>query len=140
MKRAKRFLAQLALLPVLLLINAIDRGVFQALVVLSIVVIWPISVAVALILVWLSREAERLDGPIPESMVETTDNAVTNALQYTGLVGAVVLVYWLDRGGGLWFVALSWSIMLGGFSPTAWLRTLRLVWWPMIQRRSNGGK
>lgn len=152
MTRGIRFGAQLALLPLLWLLS-FDPNAFTLAVGTALLVVWPLTLAVAGILVWLVREAEcraREDPTfaVPGSMVEAAENAVTDALEATGLAVAGLLavlnvLHVIDLSALLparpLLVFLGWALILHGVPPVSWLRTLRRVWIPMLGSRFGRG-
>jgi hypothetical protein len=138
MTRGRRFAAQLVLLPLLWLVQSLNPIGFTLVVAGSIVIVWPVSLAVAAILVWLARQAEQGPDAVSETLVEAADNAVTLALVSTGLaVAGVVSIARLvgfEIPGRPILILLGWALVLVGVPALSWLRTLRNVWLPMVRR------
>src|SRR5947207_5371058 len=115
MKRGRRFVAQLVILPALWFLDSLDDKLFQAVISLAILIEWPITVAVAGILIWLSRQVPEI-----ETLVEAADNALTEALRQSSLVFVAAAVILRLVGvitvpiGPIIIVLLSYAIVLGG--------------------------
>jgi len=141
MSRGPRFVGQVALLPLLWLISY-DVTLFTFVVGVALLVVWPVAIAVAWILVWLARDTERRGREVPATMLEAADNAVTDALEATGLAAAAMLailnaLHVIDLSAILpvrpVLILLGWSLILHGFPPISWMRTLRSVWLPRLR-------
>lgn len=141
MTRVRRVLVQLALLPVLWVIADVSRDAFTTVVAISLLVVWPLSLAVAGILVWLVRTAEQdpEHRGVPATLAEAAENAVSLALVETGLAAvagiAALRLFGIVIGGQFALVILGWSLIILGAPSLSWLRTLRDVWIPMLNRR-----
>lgn len=141
MTRAPRFLAQLALLPLLALLASADDRAFQLVVAVSIIIVWPLTVAVAVVLVWIARSAQRSGRDVPHSLTEAADTMATVALISTGVAGAGVVAVvriilpQLAPPGRPALVLLGWACALVGVPALGYLRTLTRVWLPMLGER-----
>lgn len=144
MSRGRRFAWQVALLPLLAGIAYASTDAFTLVVAAAATLGWGVSVVVALILVGLARAAERDAAkpggvPVPETLVESADNAVTQALIATGVAVAAILAAARVLGllppvGPLLLAMLGWALVLVGVPSASWLGTLRRVWLPMLGR------
>lgn len=137
MTRGRRLAIQVALLPVLVALAAADDRMFQLAVAIEIIIVWPISLAAAGILVWLSKSAPDID-----SLRESADNAVTTALISTAIAAAGAVAVGRVLGvvevpGRPVIVLLAYGLVLAGVPSIAWMGTLRRVWLPMLRRRGN---
>ena len=135
MKRIPRFLLKLAIFPLLWVLYSIDDKLFQAIIALIIIIEWPITVAVAIVLTWLSEQA-----PDIETLTDAANNAITEAIRQTALVfvaGYVILrlTHVIEGGNDIMVVLLAYALILGGFPEFSWLRTLRDVWLPRLRLR-----
>ncbi len=139
MKRLRRLLVQIALLPILWIVAGVSTSALTVAVAASILVAWPVSIAVAGILVWLVLHAERNRGSAPESLVEAAENAVSLALVESGLAVAaglsVLRMLGVEISGRPIGVLLAWALIVLGVPSLSWLRTLRDVWIPMLNRK-----
>lgn len=138
MSRRARFVIQIASLPVLYLLSLWDSALFQIVVGTFILVGWPVSVAVAVLLNWLAAS----DGEI-QSLRESADNATTLALIHTGLAvaGLIAILRVLNIliiQGTPVLVALAWALVLVVVPSLSWAQTLRRTWLPMLRRLRRG--
>lgn len=135
MKRVPRFILKLAILPLLWVLYSIDGKLFQAVIAFIIIIEWPITMAVAIVLTWLSEQAPEI-----ETLNDAANNAITEAIRQTALVciaGYVILrlTHVIEGGNDLMVVLLAYALILGGFPEFSWLRTLRDVWLPRFRIR-----
>jgi hypothetical protein len=145
MTRGRRLAGQLAVLPVLGALSMASDDAFTLAVGIEIVVVWPITVAVAIILTWIVHLAEQPDTegivrPAPASLIEAADDMVTVALISSGIAvaGAVAIariVFEVQFGGRPVLVLLGWALVLVGVPALSRLGTLRHVWLPMLAGR-----
>lgn len=150
MTRGRRLAAQLVLLVVLFVLEAIDDNLLYGVVGAALIVIWPFSLVVAGLLVWTSRQAPEI-----ESLRERADDAVTLALLVSAaaIAGGVAIgkLYGVQFFGKPALVLLAYALLLGSVPAIGWLSTWRTVWLPMLklrrpdltrgerQRRKEGG-
>lgn len=132
--RVRRLIGQLALLVILMGVNLLSEDLFLLLVAVALVLAPPISITVALVLVWTARQA-----PNVQSLQERADDAVTLALIASAGAGAAAVA--LGRIFGVDFdlgrpalVLLSYGFILVTIPALDWLRTWRDVWVPMVTR------
>ena len=135
--RLLRLLAQVLLLPILWLVQQELPSLFVDIVGVGLLVAWPVSVAVAIILnllVWIANREQR---DLPRTAIEAADNAVSVALFQTGLA-AIALVRVLGvahTGDSMLVVLLAWAVLVGTLPSFSWLGTLHRVWLPAFARR-----
>lgn len=143
MRRPRRLLLQIALLPLLWALATADTNLFTIVVALVAVIAWLLSGAVAAILGWLAHvaEAEAAMGglAVPASLAEAADNALTMFLIATGIavaagLGAARVLGVLPPVGPILLAFLGWALVLVGVPAISWLGTLRRVWLPMLGR------
>jgi hypothetical protein len=131
MRRERRLVAQLLLLPALYLASLPDPAAFATLISMAVVVAPAVNLTVAGILVWTARQA-----PGIETLAERADDAVTLALMSVGAAAAGFLT--LARNLGFEFpgrptiAMLAWVLVLISVPALGWLRTWRTRWLPAV--------
>lgn len=142
MKRGKRLAAQLVLIAFIIGLSLLDEDVFVLVVSLILIPLFIISVSVAGILIWTSRQAPEI-----ETLRERADDAVTGALA-SGLSAVAALValgrepierlYGIVIPGRPVLGAIACVLILVAVPSLGWLGTWRNVWLPKVQRKRAG--
>lgn len=140
MRRTRRFVLQLLLLPALWLLALILPDLYLQLVSILLMLTWPVAVAVAVILNLLVYFADREDRDLPETAVEAAANATSLALMQTGLaaVAAVEVFHIVGPTGRTGLVLLAWAVLVAAVPAYSWMGTLHRVWLPRFARRRGG--
>lgn len=137
MKRLRRLVLQLALLPALWAFALAAPDLWLVVVGWALLGAWPVAVAVAVILNGLVWVADREERDLPETAMEAAANATSLALMQTGLalVALVEIFELVGPTGRSGLVLLTWAVLVASMPGFSWLGTLHRVWLPRFARR-----
>lgn len=134
MSRARRLVAQVALLPVLYAVSLPNPDLFAAVISVLVLATLPVNGTVAGILIWTSRQAPHVD-----TLRERADDAVSLflmslAASATALVAAALRAG-IELPGRPVLALLAWLCLLVAVPALGWLGTWRTFWLPLVLRR-----
>lgn len=135
MRRGRRFVWQVLLLPVLYLLSVPDSVLFANAISVLLLVAWVLSGVIAAVLVWAAREAQSVG-----ALEEAADDAVTRFLIATGtaLVAIVSLatnLLGITLPGRPFVAVLAWVLLLNGVPAIGWAARWREYWVPLVRER-----